>query len=98
MFLQSSYREDIISGMVQQVFLLDLVLIRKMVCGSSVQTVLPDFCTAGVIKRCWLVIAGLVSAPILPRLPDVMNSEIEKILYVLGQDLIVYDGSHKLLV
>lgn len=43
MFLQSSYREDIISGMAQQVFLLDLVLIRKMVCGSGVESVLPDF-------------------------------------------------------
>lgn len=42
--------------------------------------------------------AGLVSAPILPRLPDVVNSEIEKILYILGQDLIIYDGPYKLLV
>lgn len=70
MFLQSSYRGDI-SGMAQQVFLLDLVLIRKMVCGSSVESVLPDFSmlfTPGVIKRSWLVMAGLVSAPILPHL------------------------------
>lgn len=43
MFLQSSCREDIISGMVQQVFLLDHVLIRKMACGSRVESVLPDF-------------------------------------------------------
>lgn len=41
LFLQSSYKEDIISSMAQQVFLLDLVLIRKMVCGSSVESV-PD--------------------------------------------------------
>lgn len=71
MFLQSSYREDIISGMAQQVFLLDLVLIRKMVCGSSVESVLPDssmLFTLGIIRRLWLVMAGLVSAPILPHL------------------------------
>lgn len=71
MFLQSSYEEDIISSMAQQVFQLDLVLIRKMVCVSSVESVLPDFSmlfTPGIIRRCWLVTAGLVSAPILPHL------------------------------
>lgn len=71
MFLQSSYKEDIISSMAQQVFQLDLVLIRKMVCVSSVESVLPDFSmlfTPGIIRRCWLVMAGLVSAPILPHL------------------------------
>lgn len=70
MFLQSSYEEDIISSMAQQVFQLDLVLIRKMVCGSSVESVLPDFSmlfTPGIIRRCWLVTAGLVSAPFLPH-------------------------------
>lgn len=71
MFLQSSYREDTISGMAQQVFLLDLAFIRKMVCGSTVKSVLPDFSmlfTPAIIRRCWLVMAGLVSAPILPHL------------------------------
>lgn len=71
MFLQSSYKEGIISSMAWQVFLLDLVLMRKMVCGSSVESVLPDFSmlfTPGIIRRCWLVMAGLVSAPILPHL------------------------------
>lgn len=71
MFLQSSYKEDDHLRHGTTGFLLDLVLIRKAVCGSSVESVLPDVSmlfTPGIIRRCWLVMAGLVSAPILPHL------------------------------
>lgn len=70
MFLQSSYKDDHLRHGTTG-FLLDLVLIRKTVCGSSVESVLPDVSmlfTPGIIRRRWLVMAGLVSAPILPHL------------------------------
>lgn len=82
--------------MAQQVFLLHLGLIRKLVCGSSVESVLPDSSLLVLSEGAgWL---WHPSSLICLCLPDVLNSETEKILYVLGQDLIIYDGSHMLLV